>query len=70
MPAATTGLVSVVFGDFSYYIVRDVMDITVLRLVERYAELAQVGYLAFSRHDGRGVAGESTFGPLKRLTQA
>ena len=70
MPAATTGLVSVVFGDFSYYVIRDVMDVSVIRLDERYAELAQVAFLAWSRHDGQGVAGESSFGPLKRLTQA
>ena len=43
---------SIFYGDFSKYWIRDVMAITLLRLVERYAELAQVGFIAFSRHDG------------------
>jgi HK97 family phage major capsid protein len=46
---------SVLFGDFSKYIVRDVMDITLLRLEERYAEVGQVGFIAFSRADGRAI---------------
>lgn len=44
---------SVIFGDFDKYIIRDARDVSILRLVERYAELGQVGFLAFSRHDGR-----------------
>lgn len=47
--------ISAVFGDGSYYVVRDVLDFTLLRLEERYAERLQVGFLGFSRHDGRAV---------------
>jgi HK97 family phage major capsid protein len=43
---------TLLFGDLKSYFVRDVMDVMVLRLVERYAEYGQVGFLAFSRHDG------------------
>lgn len=43
---------SVAYGDFSHYIIRDCRDVTVLRLTERYADYLQVGFLAFSRHDG------------------
>ncbi len=43
---------SIAYGDFKAYKIRDVMGITLLRLVERYAELAQIGFVAFSRHDG------------------
>jgi HK97 family phage major capsid protein len=43
---------SILYGQLSKYIVRDVMDITLLRLDELYAEYAQVAFLAFSRHDG------------------
>ena len=43
---------SIFYGDFGKYWIRDVMAITLLRLVERYAELAQIGFVAFSRHDG------------------
>lgn len=53
MPTMAANAVSVVFGDFEAgYIIRDVRDVTVLRLVERYADFLQVGFLAFSRHDG------------------
>jgi len=43
---------SVIFGQLSKYIIRDVRDITLVRLDERYADYGQVGFLAFSRHDG------------------
>jgi HK97 family phage major capsid protein len=43
---------SILFGDFSKYKVRRVMDIMVLRLVERYADIGQVGFLCFARYDG------------------
>lgn len=40
------------FGDWSNYKVRAVSNPVVLRLVERYAEFGQVGFLVLSRHDG------------------
>lgn len=43
----------IAFGDLSKYLIRDVMNIDLVRLDERYAELAQVAFVAFSRHDGR-----------------
>lgn len=43
---------SVFFGDFSKYIIRDVRDVTLLRLDERFADYHQVAFIAFSRHDG------------------
>lgn len=43
---------SILFGQLSKYIIRDVRDVTLLRLDERYAEYHQVAFLAFSRHDG------------------
>jgi HK97 family phage major capsid protein len=43
---------SILFGDFSLYKIRDVLGVQVLRLQERYADFLQVGFLAFSRHDG------------------
>ncbi|MFC1121882.1 phage major capsid protein [Pasteurella multocida] len=39
------------FGDFSRFIVRRVSYMTLKRLVERYAEFDQVGFLAFHRFD-------------------
>ena len=44
---------SVLFGNIKdAYLIRMVKDVTLLRLVERYADYLQVGFLAFSRVDG------------------
>ena len=43
---------SALFGDFNKYIVRRVQDFMLMRLVERYADFLQVGFLAFNRIDG------------------
>src|SRR4030095_12098495 len=43
---------SVLFGDLSKYIIRDVLGVTLLRLEERYADFHQVAFLAFARMDG------------------
>jgi len=41
---------SVLFGDFSKYMVRDVMDFTLFRMTDsKYTENGQVGFLAFCR---------------------
>lgn len=47
-----TGNKTIVAGDFNKYIVRRVKDYTLLRLVERYADYLQVGFVAFNRIDG------------------
>jgi len=43
---------SVVFGDMSRYVVRRVREFAAKRLVERYADFYQVGFLGFGRFDG------------------
>ena len=43
---------SLLFGQFGKYIIRDVMGLTMLRLVELYALTGQVGFLGFARYDG------------------
>jgi HK97 family phage major capsid protein len=58
----------VIFGDLSKYIVRDVRDFTLLRLDERFAELGQVAFLAFSRHDGDLLNAGTN--PVKYMSQA
>jgi len=63
-----TGVKSVLFGDFSKYQIRDVRDVTLLRLDERFAELGQVAFLAFSRHDGDLL--DAGTHPVKYGTQA
>lgn len=43
---------SVVFGAMDRYVVRRVSEFNLKRLVERYAEFYQVGFLGFGRFDG------------------
>jgi len=41
---------SILFGDFSKYLIRDVMDVTLFRMTDsKYTEKGQVGFLAFCR---------------------
>lgn len=68
MPAMTTGLKSVLFGDFSKYLVRECLDFTLLRLNERYADYLQVGFVAFLRSDGDLL--DAGGHPVKYLIQA
>jgi HK97 family phage major capsid protein len=44
---------TILFGDFSKYVVRDALDVQILRLDERYAEYGQVAFTALQRSDGR-----------------
>jgi HK97 family phage major capsid protein len=68
MPAATTGLKSVLYGDFSNYHIRDAGNVILLRLEERFADALQVGFLAFLRSDGDLV--DAGTNPVKHLIQA
>lgn len=52
MPAPTGGQKSVVFGDLSKYRIREVKQITLVRLDELYAEYGQVVFMAWARFDG------------------
>jgi HK97 family phage major capsid protein len=52
MAAVGASARSVVFGPFNRYIVRRVRELIVKRLVERYAEAHQVGFIGFARFDG------------------
>ena len=66
--AIATGARTILFGLFSKYIIRDVAEIRMRRLVERYADSDQEGFVAFVRSDGNLLdAGGS---PVVRLTQA
>lgn len=68
IPTVATGQRTIAFGDHSAYYLRDVSAFQVVRLNELYAENGQVGFLAFSRHDG-GLIDAGT-GPIKVLQQA
>lgn len=56
--------VSAVFGYLPEYYVRMVTGVQLLRLVERYADYAQVGFLAFQRMDGAVMDSSA----IKKLT--
>ncbi len=47
----TNSAVVIAYGDFSKYKIRDVNQIRMRRLVERYADSDQEGFVGFSRHD-------------------
>jgi HK97 family phage major capsid protein len=52
MTTPATGVKSILFGDFSKYIIRDVREVELRRLDELYAVLGQTAFLAFARTDG------------------
>jgi HK97 family phage major capsid protein len=68
VPQPTTGLKSVIFGDLSKYYTRIALGMTLLRLVERYADYLQIGFLAFARADGDLV--DAGTHPVKHGIQA
>ena len=52
MAAMAANAKSILFGDFTRYYVRIVLGMQLMRLVERYADALQIGFLAFMRADG------------------
>ncbi len=65
-PAASVK--SIFFGDFSKFYLRDVREMQMLRLTERYAERLQVAFLLFVRHDSKLI--DAGTHPIKYLAQA
>lgn len=68
MPSPTSALRPIVYGDFSKYVIRDVLGIRTRRLVERYAEFDQEGFVAFLRTDGKII--DAGTNPLKYMLMA
>jgi len=67
MPVPAANVKSVLFGDFREgYVIRDVRDVFLLRLEERYADFAQVGFVSFARSDGQ----PQDLGAYKALRQS
>ncbi|MET9099949.1 phage major capsid protein [Streptomyces antibioticus] len=53
MPSPAASAKTIAFGDYKAgYVIRQVQAVQTLRLVERYAEYLQVGFLGFARLDG------------------
>ena len=53
---------TVVFGPLKRYMVRRVRSLSILRLVERWADYFQTGFLGFARYDGNVLAGPNATG--------
>ena len=68
MAAATSALRPIVYGDFSKYVIRDILGVRSLRLVERYAEFDQQGFVSFLRTDGNII--DAGTNPLKYMLMA
>ena len=68
MATPATGVKSILFGDFSKYLIRDVRDVELVRLDERFAEQHSVAFLAFARSDGDLL--DAGTDPVKYATQA
>ena len=63
----TAGDITILFGALRKYKVRQVREVRLKRLVERYAEFDQEAFLAFNRSDGDLLNAGTN--PIKKLTQ-
>ena len=63
-----TGEKTVLFGDFSKFLIRDAGGVKLARMDERYRDYDQTGFVAFSRHDS--VLLDAGTNPIKHLIQA
>ena len=66
--SVATATKTMMFGDFSKYKIRDVADIRFRMLDQRWAELDQVGFVAFFRTDGALLNAGTN--PVKHMLQA
>lgn len=56
VPAMAANAKSILYGDFNYYMVRDVMDLQILRFTDSaYAKKGQVGFLGWFRAGGNFI---------------
>jgi HK97 family phage major capsid protein len=56
MPVMAANAKSILFGDMSAYMIRDIMQVTLFRFDDSaYTKKGQIGFLAWSRHDGKLV---------------
>lgn len=68
MPNLGAGNKPILFGDFSRYFIRDVMDIRLMRLDEIAAKDGEVVFIAFSRHDADLL--DAGTGPIKSFNNS
>ena len=68
MAELATGEKTILFGDMTKYIIREVQGISLVRLVERYADYHEEAYIAIQRWDGDLLNAGTA--PVKHLIQA
>lgn len=55
MPVMGAGAKSIVFGDLSKYMIRDVSKIEIYRIADKYIESRQIGFVAYARSDAKVI---------------
>jgi HK97 family phage major capsid protein len=66
-----TSAKAVLYGDFSQYIIRDVQDVQVVRMNEKYIEKNMIGFIAFARAGAvAAFPGGCATAPVKYLCHA
>jgi len=68
MDSLATGKKTVLFGQVSKYLVRQVKELAILRLQERFADYGQIAFIGFCRYDGNLL--DAGTHPVKYLQQA
>lgn len=63
-----SGNPTVIYGDISKFVIRRVKEMSIMRLVERYADFGEVGLLSFGRYDSQLV--DAGTHPINYLVQA
>ena len=57
--SAATGAIPMAYGDLSEFVIRDVLGFTMHRMVEKYIDYGQIGFLAFMRTDSNLMDSEA-----------
>lgn len=66
-PQIAASKTTVAFGDWSKFIIRQVKDLSILRLDERFADYGEVGFIGFSRVDSNLIdAGQHPINVLQQ----
>lgn len=68
MASIATSAKTVLFGDVSKYLIREVLGVTLIRMDERYADYGQVAFVAITRFDSDLL--DAGTNPVKYLAQA
>lgn len=67
MATIATGQKTVLFGNMKKYLIRQVKELSIMRLDERYADYGQVAFIGFARFDGNLI--DAGTNPVKYLIQ-